>query len=215
MSAGKLSILFDNDGILVDTERLYMQATREILATVGVDLTVELYIDHSLTRGLNTMKLAAAAGACDREIEALRARRNARYSQLLQETHCVIDGVEHALQRLHGKFRMGVVTGSRRDHFEIIHAKSGLLKYFDFHVTREDYRESKPAPDAYLEAMRRHALSPGQCIAIEDSPRGCEAAVAAGLRCLVIPTALTRKSNFRGAHRLLNSAAEILLELQC
>jgi beta-phosphoglucomutase-like phosphatase (HAD superfamily) len=108
---------------------------------------------------------------------------------------------------------MGVVTGSRRDHFEIIHQKSGLLRYFDFHVTREDYENSKPAPDAYLEAMKRRTRKKEHCIAIEDSPRGCEAAVAAGLRCLVIPTALTKSSEFCGAHRLLNSATEIPAEM--
>jgi HAD superfamily hydrolase (TIGR01509 family) len=189
------TILFDNDGVLVDTERLYMQATREVLATVGVDLTVELYISHSLTRGLNTMALAAASGATATEVEVLRAKRNARYAELLHQTHCVIDGIEATLQSLHGRFRMGVVTGSRRDHFEIIHQKSGLLRYFDFHVTREDYENSKPAPDAYLEAMKRRTRKKEHCIAIEDSPRGCEAAVAAGLRCLVIPTALTKRSS--------------------
>jgi len=207
------TILFDNDGVLVDTERLYLQATREVLATVGVDLTVELYIDHSLTRGRNTMALAAERGVSEREVALLRARRNARYSELLQETHCVIDGIEQTLQSLHGKFSMGVVTGSRRDHFEIIHARSGLMKYFEFHVTREDYKESKPAPDAYLEAMKRRSLSPECCVAIEDSPRGCEAAAAAGLRCLVIPTALTKNSEFCRAHRLLKAASEIPAEL--
>jgi beta-phosphoglucomutase-like phosphatase (HAD superfamily) len=91
------TILFDNDGVLVDTERLYMQATREVLATVGVDLTVELYISHSLTRGLNTMALAAASGATATEVEVLRAKRNARYAELLHQTHCVIDGSDAAV----------------------------------------------------------------------------------------------------------------------
>lgn len=205
------TILFDNDGVLVDTERLYMEATREVLATVGVDLTVELYIDHSMTRGRNTMALAR--GASEKEIEALRAKRNARYSEMLLKTQCVIEGVEDALKMLHGKFTLGVVTGSRRDHFDIIHEKSGLLKYFDFCITREDYINAKPAPDSYLEAMKRKSLRAEQCVAIEDSPRGCAAAVGAGLRCLVIPSPLTSDSTFCGAHRIYRSAKDAAAEI--
>jgi HAD superfamily hydrolase (TIGR01509 family) len=207
------TVLFDNDGVLVDTERLYFQATRETLASAGVEITLADYIEHSMRQGRNTMELAAPAGILGEAVEKLRAKRNARYTELIENTRCLLDGVENVLQQLHGKVRMGIVTGSRRDHFEIIHSATGLLKFFEFHITREDYANSKPHPDAYLTALKRKELDPQRCIVIEDSPRGCAAAHAAGLRCLVIPTQMTTGCEFPGAHKMLKSIGDIVPEI--
>ena len=208
-----LTVLFDNDGVLVDTERLYYQATRETLESAGVRFTLEQYIEHSMRQGRNTMELAAPHGIVGEAVEKLREKRNERYSELIRSTRCLLDGVEETLQKLHGRVAMGIVTGSRRDHFEIIHSATGVLKYFDFQFTREDYVNAKPHSDPYLVALEKRALDPRRCVVIEDSPRGCTAAVAAGLRCLVIPTPMTKDCDFPGAHRILKSIAEVPREV--
>jgi HAD superfamily hydrolase (TIGR01509 family) len=104
---------------------------------------------------------------------------------------------------------MGVVTSSRRDHFDLIHDQTGLLPYFDFVLTAGDYPRAKPYPDPYLAAVERSGVSTGACIAVEDSERGLEAATLAGVRCIVVPTALTRGGRFARAHRVLASVTEI------
>ena len=71
------AILWDNDGVLVDTEPLYFRATREILARVGVDLTQELYVEHLLKQGKGAWHLAAEKGAPPGEIDRMREERNA------------------------------------------------------------------------------------------------------------------------------------------
>jgi len=207
------TVLFDNDGVLVDTERLYFQATQEALASAGVAISLDDYIEHSMRKGLNTMDLAAPAGIVGAAVEPLREKRNQRYTELIENTRCLLDGVENALSQLHGKVNMGIVTGSRRDHFEIIHSATGLLRFFEFHVTREDYKNAKPHPDAYLTALTRRKLDPKNCIVIEDSPRGCAAAHAAGLRCLVIPTPMTSRCDFPGAHKTLKHIGDIVPEV--
>ncbi len=82
---------------------------------------------------------------------------------------------------------MGIVTSSQRIHFAAIHEKSGLLSYFEFVLTREDFANAKPAPDGYREGLRRRGLPAKECLAVEDSERGLVSARAAGLECVVVP----------------------------
>jgi len=212
------TVIWDNDGVLVDTEELYFKVTREVLSEIGVDLTPELFDQISLMQGRSTFYLAAAHGLKAEVIARLRSDRNRRYSDLLRNGVRVLDGVEETLRRLHGKVLMGVVTSSRREHFEIIHSGTGLLHFFNFVLTREDYGKPKPNPDPFQAAIIRKGLQPEHCIIVEDSERGLAAAKAAGIRCIVVPNALTLGNDFSGAYRVLESVSEVageVLELLC
>ena len=145
-----LTILWDNDGLLVDTEGMYFQACREVLGSVGIDLTLDQFREISLRRGESTFVFATDRGVLAKEVAQLRKQRDQRYSDLLETRSCVIDGVEDALRSLHGQVNMGVVTSAQREHFETIHEKSQLLQYIDFVLTREDYEKTKPHPEPYL-----------------------------------------------------------------
>jgi len=207
------AILWDNDGVLVDTEPLYFRATREILARVGVELTQELYVEHILRDSHGAWHLATERGVPPEEIDRLRDERNARYEQLLHQGNTAIDGAQETLANLHGKFKMGIVTSSKPDHFEIIHQSTGLLRYFDFVVTSLYYTHYKPHPEPYLVGLERIGCTRDECVVIEDSPRGLAAANAAGIRCLVIPSGLAAKEDFVGAHMVLNTITDITPEL--
>ena len=200
------AILWDNDGVLVDTEELYFKACLDELAALGVAIDEAAFTDTFLksSEGIR----AFVGNMAEEEFQALRTRRNERYSALLQAGVVPIDGVEDTLGTLHGKVQMGVVTGSRGDHFAMIHSSTGLLSYFDFALVREDYRESKPDPEPYLTAMARNNLAADECLVVEDSERGLQAAVAAGIRCVVIPRGLTRSSDFSKAYVVLNEIGE-------
>lgn len=204
-----LAVLWDNDGVLVDTEGLYFQATRAVLGTVGVELSMDQFREISLRRGQSLFTLAAARGISSERIAALRAERDRRYTEMLAAQSCVIDGVEEVLRTLYGKVRMAVVTSSRREHFEIAHARSGLLPYFDFVLTNEDYEHSKPHPEPYLMALRRFDLRPDQCLVVEDSERGLAAARAAGLECLIVRSAWTTDGDFSGARTVLRDISGV------
>ena len=206
------AILWDNDGVLVDTEGLYFQAGHEVLATQGVELTHRDFAEQSLKKGLSVFDFLPDQNA--ELIEQLRLKRNARYSALLAEGVQVVDGVVETLKTFYGRVQMGIVTGSRRDHFDIVHAKTDLLPFFDFVLAREDYREAKPHPDAYLTAMRLHGLQANDCVVIEDSERGCVAAAAAGLRVLAVPNTLSKYGDFSSAYKILNSVRDIADEIE-
>ncbi|MCM2357729.1 MAG: HAD family hydrolase [Geobacteraceae bacterium] len=97
----------------------------------------------------------------------------------------------------------------RRENFLQIHRESGLLSYFDFILTREDYGASKPDPEPYRTACARAGLHPGRCLAIEDSERGVTSAARAGLVVAAIPGEMNRGGDFGAARWLLDGIHEL------
>lgn len=206
--SGIRAVFWDNDGVLVDTEPLYYQATRETLATVGIELTPEQYYQFFLVQNCGAFHLARNKGLPETVLEELRDARNARYNDLLNISPVAIAGVEQVLQQMKGQFVMGIVTSSHRDHFDTTHQHTTLVQYVDFVLTSEDYSVTKPDPAPYLAAIQRSGCRPEACLVVEDSERGLIAATRAGLKCVVIPRDLTRNGDFRAAYRVLNNIAE-------
>ncbi len=203
------AILFDNDGILVDTEPLFLQATQEILATVDVILTADEYHEISMRQGRAVFNLAEARGVSDDEIRVLRTSRNRRYSELIDQGVRIFDGVAETLERLHGILPMAIVTSSDREHFDRIHKQTELIRFFDFVLTAGEYAHHKPHPEPYLAAASRIGAAPDRCLVIEDTERGVRSATAAGMSCIVIPNELSKAGNFENAHTILHSMREL------
>ena len=177
----KKAILWDNDGVLVDTEKWFFEANRQELAELDVTVTWEQFEEINLKHGESLLPLSELEGE---ELRALFARRDARYSELLRTRDLVIPGMAGLLERMKEFFAMGIVTASHREHFDIIHTRSGLLEHVEFAVVREDYEKGKPHPDGYLAGLDRMGVEPRDCVAVEDSPRGIAAARAAGMDCV-------------------------------
>jgi len=203
------AIFWDNDGVLVDTEPLYFRATAEILSRFGVELSCALYHELFLVQSRGAWHLAVERGLPAERVESLRAERNERYERLLEGSDLAVPGAREALARLHGRLAMGVVTSSLRRHFDAIHRGSGLRPYFDFVLTREDYRHSKPDPEPFQKALEVAGLGANEALVVEDSRRGLAAAKAAGLACWIVRTDLTRASDFSLADRVLDGVAEV------
>jgi HAD superfamily hydrolase (TIGR01509 family) len=208
------AVFWDNDGVLVDTEKLYFQATRELLLTAGVTLTEALFQRISLAEGRSAFDLALEKGVSQQEIDRLHWERNRRYTELVAGGVQIIDGVEETLARLRGRVLQAIVTSSRRVHFDAIHVSTGLPHFFDFILTREDYVLSKPDPEPYQLAMTKSGCRPEECLVVEDSERGLRAALAAGIRCIVVPNELTKGGAFAGAWRVCRSCREIPGEIE-
>ena len=203
------AILWDNDGVLVDTERLYFKATQQALRQAGVDLTLDLYKDVSLRQGASLFYLASDKGWTAEQVSALRAERDEIYTALLRAEPLLFPDVYETLRELQKKYRMAIVTSSHRNHFDVMHETTGIRKFFEFVLAREDYGKSKPLPEPYLTAMQKLGLPAEKCVAIEDTERGLVAARAAGLRCIVVPHDFTQECKFEGAEAILQSVAEL------
>lgn len=197
------AIFWDNDGVLMESEHLYFQANAEALARVGLTLTRELFAEISLRRGESVLQLAGGGSH-------LREWRDRRYVELLACDATVMPGVAAVLSRLHGRWPMAIVTSCRREHFQVMHKASNLLGYFDFILTREDVLLSKPDPEPYQLAARRAGVDSRRCLAIEDSPRGVAAAVAAGMTVAALPGPLNAGGDFSSARWQLERLEQIL-----
>jgi HAD superfamily hydrolase (TIGR01509 family) len=207
------AILWDNDGVLVDTEKLYFQATREAMAEVGVELTERLYVQFLLIEGRGPWHLAEGRGIPAERISQLKGRRDARFRELLRGEDVLIEGALDALRLVRKRYRMALVTSSEREHLELVHRSTGVLPEFELILARESYRNAKPDPEPYLCAMEQLRLSKNECLVVEDSERGLRAAKAAGLACWVIPNRLSRQGCFDCADRVFESISEVAREL--
>ena len=208
------AILWDNDGILVNSERVFFEANREYFARHSIELSEQDFFDWFLVQDCGAWHLLSEKGMSTSEIDQCRMDRNQLFSQrLLSDDSLLFPGVSEVLARFHPLVRMGVVTSSSNEHFTIIHRNHGIAKYFDFVLTAESYAKAKPAPDPYLKALEKLALPANDCVAIEDSPRGLAAARSAGIRCIVVRSQLTHHCSFSGAYRVVDSMHELAGEL--
>lgn len=201
-------ILWDHDGVLVDTERWYFVATRDVLEGVGIELSQETYLEY-MTRGQPCWDLCRARGMSDQEVSRYRGLRNSIYQEHLRTQSIEIDGVTDVLSTLSRSFEMGVVTTARREDFELIHRSTDLLRFFRFVLTVEDYRRSKPHPDPYLAGLERFGAQPDQAVAIEDSARGLGSTLEAGIDCIVVRNPFTASQDFSGAWRVVDSIRQV------
>ena len=202
----------DHDGVLVDTEPLYFRATQECIADLGVSLQLQDYL-AMMARGRNAWELARRRGVREKDITQTRQRRNLRYRELLESETIDIDGVEDALADLAKSFRLAIVTTALAEDFELIHRHRNIVPLVDFVLTREMYEHSKPNPDPYLSALDRFNIGPSAALAVEDSQRGLQAAIAAGLDCAVVYNAFTSTQDLSAASYRLMRLSDLLPSL--
>ena len=203
-------VLWDNDGVLVDTETLFFETTRTAFARLGLDLTAEIWGKHYLAEGKTSREIAAALGAEAARIAVIMDERNEEYRQVLSRPPPLRPQVRETLGALSGRVRMAIVTGSHRDQLQLMLGSSGLLGCFETIVTGDECSHPKPHPEPYLSALKLLDVSASCCIAVEDSPRGLASARAAGVSCMVVPTELTYALEFAGALAVEQDVSAIL-----
>jgi HAD superfamily hydrolase (TIGR01509 family) len=201
-------LLWDHDGVLVDTERLYFEATREVLGRLGADLDQDTYLAY-MAEGRSCWDLARSRGLSEGRVVEHRAHRDSLYQESLRSKTIEIAGVRDVLVELSASHRMAIVTSARRADFDLIHESSGLLEFFDFALTIEDYARPKPHPDPYLAALDRFGARPREALALEDSVRGLKSACRAGLECLVVRSPFTASQDFAMAWRVVDSIRQV------
>ena len=206
------AILWDNDGILVETEKWYFEATKQIMAKEGFNLSIDTYRETFLKKNTGAWHLLKNIN--EAHVIKLRKQRNELYSSYLKTKDITMKGIGKILKALYGKYKMGIVTSSRREHFNIIHERTGLLQYFNFIITSENFKKSKPDPEPYLLGIKQTGLKTSECFAIEDSERGVIAAKEANLFCFAVPNEMTKNSDFSKADIILNDLSEIFIFLK-
>ncbi len=197
----KKYILFDNDGVLVETEKWYYQANVKALSEIDIELTFDVYMEI-MARGGTAWEVAKKQGISQKVINQQRTTRDVYYREFIDSEHIEIDGVLESLEFLKQEYKMGIITTSRRVDFDLIHNKREIIKYMDFSLCVKEYPRSKPHADPYLAGMKKFNASRDECIVVEDSQRGLTAAVNAEIECVVVKNEFTlthdlSKANYR------------------
>ncbi|NOT56024.1 MAG: HAD family phosphatase [Deltaproteobacteria bacterium] len=208
--AGQFSrgVIFDLDGVLIDSEGLYYRAYSEVLKPYGVTVSREEYEEHWIAQGTGPEYIVAKHNLPIAPDE-LRQLRSPIYLHLLETEVRLMPYVEETLAQLATRFALTVATNTNREHLDFVLRRMGIDRFFPVTVARQDYRRAKPQPDAFLTAARKLELPPERCVVIEDTYKGVMAAVNAGIRCVAVPNAYTLRNDFRQASLVLASLAEL------
>ena len=181
------AVIFDLDGVLVDSEHIWDEVREELALERGGhwhDGAQADMMGMSSKEWPRYMHDVIGVSESPEEINAEVVRRmEARYAQHLP----LIDGADEAVHRLASSFRLALASSSNRPVIDAVLAKAGLAEAFEVTVSSEEVARGKPAPDVFLEAARRLEVAPERCAAIEDSGNGIRAAHAAGMRVIAIP----------------------------
>ena len=204
----KKYILFDHDGVLVDTEFWYHKAGERALADIGFTLDKDQYL-RDMTRSLGTWAQARAAGIDEQTIDRQREVRNVYYHEYLRTEAIEIEGVVETLAELSKYVRMAIVTTAKRVDFEIIHEKRQIRQFMDFILVREDYKLSKPHPEPYLTGLKNFGATKEETLVVEDSSRGLNSAVAAGIDCAIVYNDFTKSHDFSQASYRIATLIEL------
>lgn len=203
-------ILFDNDGVLVDTEKLYYESTKSaFFKQTDIQIDWELFEQYFLFDNKGSKGLLTHFNITTVHYEDLVSLRDAEYADALNGTIPVIDGVLPTLEKLKPMVKMAIVTSCKRAHFEVMHRSTGILEYMYFIIANEDVNFTKPHPEPYLIGAQQFDIEPDQILVVEDSVRGLASATAAGLDCAVIPQYSNTPDIFQGATYILNHITDI------
>lgn len=205
-------VIFDLDGVLIDSEGLHYEAYARVLRHYDVTISLAEYGREWIHTGRGP-EYAVGHYGLPIGPTALRQQKAAIYHDLLRSEVQLMPGVKAVLARLGACFRLAVATNSNAADTEFVLDRFGILARFDAVVTRGQYEDAKPAPDAYLAAAARLACRPVQCAAVEDSQRGVLSASTAGCRTIAIPHSFTSADDFGGASRVVASLDDVTVAL--
>lgn len=208
------AVLFDHDGLLVETELLFFEVTNQVLREKGIEISREDWSREYLSLGCSSAQMAVARGYPKAQLDAFISSRNGLYRERLRRDPPLYPATKEVLQELKQSYCLALVTGNSREAIETVHEKTGILGLFDLVLTQENFAQAKPRPDGYLEALKRLKLPASSCVAVEDSERGMQAALAAEIRCITIPGVLTRDQRFIGALFVLESLRDLPVTLR-
>ena len=204
----KKYLLFDNDGVLVETEIYYYKANVKALAEIGVELSFDVYMEI-MARGGTAWEVAKKEGFGQKTIDTQKTKRDIYYQEFIQEQKIEIEGVLEVLEELSKSYKMGIVTTSRRVDFDLVHTQRGIVDFMEFTLCVEEYPRSKPHADPYLAGMNLFGATREECLVIEDSQRGLNAALNANIDCVVVENAFTATHDLSKAQYKLKSIKEL------
>ncbi len=216
MSTTLLAILFDFDGLILDTEFPYYDSWREVYASFGLVLALPEWA-ALIGKGAAVLATTPYEDIENRvghrlDHNVIRAERRAAFDRLMaRET--VLPGVEGLIaDAQRHNLLLAVASSSPRDWVKGYLDRLGLTGYFHTICCGDEVGRTKPAPDLYLAALRSLRVSAEAAVALEDSAHGIAAAKAAGLFCVAVPNRITCTTDLSGADTQVGALTDLFLE---
>ena len=192
-------VIFDCDGVLIDSERLAVKVDVQVLHEVGWPLTEAEVIERFVGRSDRDTRAAIEAHLGRTLPDDWGDAVEQRYREVFADALTPVDGVLEALDRI--TLPTCVASSGTHDHLRYTLGLTGLYERFEGRIfSAEDVPNGKPAPDLFLHAAERMAAAPAGCVVVEDSRPGVEAARAAGMRVLAFAGGLSPAEVLEGSH---------------
>ena len=213
------AIIFDFDGVIVDTERFHFQALQRVLEQENISITWEEYTKNYLAMDdkncFRTIFSRQGRDVTPQMLQDLTERKATYFFSDAADSVSLFPGVESFIHQAAQKNPLAIASGALREEIEFILAKVELGEYFRVVVAAEDVQKGKPDPEAYLTALDRlnrlgsgTPVAPSECLVIEDSRHGVAAATAAGMRCLAVANSYAPEE-LAAAHLVVKSLEEL------
>ncbi len=181
-------VVFDMDGVIVDSEPLWVRARKDLVRDAGGRWIAEA---ETAMMGISSDRWSVymrdRLGLREMTPEQIRDAVIARMVALYGAEVPLLPGAREAIEATGRRWRLGIASGSDRVLLDAVLSATGLAERFAATVSGEEVAAGKPAPLIYLEVCRRLGADPGACLAIEDSGSGIESALAAGMRVVAVP----------------------------
>jgi beta-phosphoglucomutase len=201
-------VIFDMDGVLVDSGWAHRQAWFDLAETEGLEMSDEFF---RRTFGMqnDTILPMLRPGLSKRELDRLSDWKEQRYRELVHSRPKAAEGVLALLSDLKAKgFGLAIGSSAPKANLDVFWGPLGLADYFEATVTKEQVVEGKPAPETFLKAAGKLSLAPKRCVVVEDALHGVQAARAAGMQVVAVTTTRSREE-LAQADRVVDSLAEL------
>ncbi|MHC4758087.1 MAG: HAD family hydrolase [Planctomycetota bacterium] len=191
--AGK-GVIFDLDGVLVDTSSYHFQAWRLWAQREGTKMTEEQFRSSFGMQNYQIIPQLLGRNVSRNEIDEMSDWKEAKYRELSEGNIELMDGVERLMKNLkEHAFLMAIGTSTPLVNLKLILEGTIVGNYIDAYVTGEEVNNGKPAPDTFVEASKKLGLPSGKCVVVEDAVAGVEAGKAAGMKVIAITTTRRRE----------------------
>jgi len=201
-------VIFDMDGLLVDTETLHCQGYIDVLANYNYTLTPKEFFDYWTRGGGDIVDFVENRGI-DADPEQIRQEKIDIYLSRLEKELRIYEGADEVVASLAERYPLAVVTNSFRTHANQALEIVDLRKYFKIVLGREDVHPPKPAPDGFLWAANIFVIPPENMVVIEDAEKGIRAAHAAGMKSIAVPSEYTKDNDFSLATVIVDSIKRV------
>lgn len=216
MTAGSLphGILFDMDGLMLRSEGLWSEADRKILERYGREYDPDLKKHFMGCERIESARRFCEAYGIRERPEVMAGQRSELARSFYSRGVELMPGLEELVEDMKrwGK-RLAVATSAERGIVDIVQRKLPVFREFTAVVCADDVQRGKPSPDLFLEAARRIGTAPAASLVLEDAPNGVAAALAAGMKVIVVPEPSVTGESVRGATARVNRLTEISRDL--